>query len=294
MIYVIAGPTGSGKSALALKLAEEINGVIVNGDAFQVYKEMDIGTAKPSIEQRKRIPHLLYDFVDLSTDYNVFLYQEAARKIIATEKRPLIFVGGTGLYLRATFFDYDFSPLPPIDMTPFEKLNADNRYQVLQDLDPLTAAKLHPNNERRVLRAIEIALASGENKSTLEAKQEHKLLYDVEFIGVDYDRNHLYELINLRVDRMIEQGLFEEADEIFRRHTALKHAAQAIGYHQILLGRASNKSKTEIVEDIKKASRNYAKRQMTFFRHQLPMHWFDSWDAAYKYIIEERKKNGIY
>jgi tRNA dimethylallyltransferase len=179
-------------------------------------------------------------------------------------------------------------------MTPFEKLNADNRYQVLQDLDPLTAAKLHPNNERRVLRAIEIALASGENKSTLEAKQEHKLLYDVEFIGVDYDRNHLYELINLRVDRMIEQGLFEEADEIFRRHTALKHAAQAIGYHQILLGRASNKSKTEIVEDIKKASRNYAKRQMTFFRHQLPMHWFDSWDAAYKYIIEERKKNGIY
>ncbi len=293
MIIVIAGPTCSGKSSLAIKLALALDAEIINGDAFQVYKYFDIGTAKPTLKERALVPHHLFDFVDPNTNFNVKDYQELARKTIAdleNKKKNIVIVGGTGLYQKATLYDFSFDDEDNhADMSDLVSLTNEELYEVLKKIDEESTKTIHVNNRKRVLRAIEIYRLHGKTKTSIIDSQEHKLLYDVMFIGLNVEREKLYNDINNRVDEMIKDGLVEEVTNLKTKYPASIHAFQAIGYKELLAYLDHKLTLNEAIELIKKNSRNYAKRQMTYFKNQLPMKWFDNADKAYNYVIENMK-----
>ena len=293
MIIVIAGPTCSGKSSLAIKLALALDAEIINGDAFQVYKYFDIGTAKPTLKERALVPHHLFDFVDPNTNFNVKDYQELARKTIAdleNKKKNIIIVGGTGLYQKATLYDFSFDDEDNhADMSDLVSLTNEELYEVLKQIDEKSTETIHVNNRKRVLRAIEIYRLHGKTKTSIINSQEHKLLYDVMFIGLNVEREKLYNDINNRVDEMIKDGLVEEVTNLKTKYPESIHAFQAIGYKELLAYLDHKLTLNEAIELIKKNSRNYAKRQMTYFKNQLPMKWFDNADKAYNYVIENMK-----
>ena len=293
MIVVVAGPTCSGKSSLAIKLALALDAEIINGDAFQVYKYFDIGTAKPTLKERALVPHHLFDFVDPNTNFNVKDYQELARKTIAdleNKKKNIVIVGGTGLYQKATLYDFSFDDEDNhADMSDLVSLTNEELYEVLKQIDEKSTETIHVNNRKRVLRAIEIYRLHGKTKTSIIDSQEHKLLYDVMFIGLNVEREKLYNDINNRVDEMIKDGLVEEVTNLKSKYPASIHAFQAIGYKELLAYLDHKLTLNEAIELIKKNSRNYAKRQMTYFKNQLPMKWFDNADKAYNYVIENMK-----
>lgn len=293
MIFVIAGPTCSGKSSLAIRLASAIDGEIINGDAFQVYKEMNIGTAKPSVEERKLAKHHLFDFVSPNVEYNVKDYQDDVRKIInelISKNKNIIIVGGTGLYQKAALYDFDFSEeLEKVDMSDLSDMSNDELYEYLKSIDEEATKTIHKNNRKRVLRAIEIYRSSGKTKSEIIDAQEHKLLYETLFVGLNIKRDLLYEMINERVDKMMNDGLLQEVINLKNNYDVSKHAFQAIGYKELIEYINGVISLEEAIELIKKHSRNYAKRQMTYFKNQLPMVWFENVEDAYNYITNETK-----
>ena len=293
MIIVIAGPTCSGKSSLAIKLALALDAEIINGDAFQVYKYFNIGTAKPTLKERDIVPHHLFDFVDPNNNFNVKDYQELARKTIADledKKKNIIIVGGTGLYQKATLYDFSFDDEDNhADMSDLALLTNEELYEVLKQIDEKSTETIHVNNRKRVLRAIEIYRLHGKTKTSIIDSQEHKLLYDVMFIGLNVEREKLYNDINNRVDEMIKDGLVEEVTNLKTKYPESIHAFQAIGYKELLAYLDHKLTLNEAIELIKKNSRNYAKRQMTYFKNQLPMKWFDNADKAYNYVIENMK-----
>ena len=293
MIIVVAGPTCSGKSSLAIKLAQVLNAEIINGDAFQVYKYFDIGTAKPTLKERALVPHHLFDFVDPNTNFNVKDYQELARKTIAdleNKKKNIIIVGGTGLYQKATLYDFSFDDEDNhADMSDLVSLTNEELYEELKKIDEESTKTIHVNNRKRVLRAIEIYRLHGKTKTSIIDSQEHKLLYDVMFIGLNVEREKLYNDINNRVDEMIKDGLVEEVTNLKTKYPESIHAFQAIGYKELLAYLDHKLTLNEAIELIKKNSRNYAKRQMTYFKNQLPMKWFDNADKAYNYVIKNMK-----
>ena len=293
MIVVVAGPTCSGKSSLAIRLALALDAEIINGDAFQVYKYFNIGTAKPTLKERAIVPHHLFDFVDPNTNFNVKDYQELARKTIADledKKKNIIIVGGTGLYQKATLYDFSFDDEDNhADMSDLVSLTNEELYEELKKIDEKSTKTIHVNNRKRVLRAIEIYRLHGKTKTSIIDSQEHKLLYDVMFIGLNVEREKLYNDINNRVDEMIKDGLVEEVTNLKSKYPASIHAFQAIGYKELLAYLDHKLTLNEAIELIKKNSRNYAKRQMTYFKNQLPMKWFDNADKAYNYVIENMK-----
>ena len=293
MIIVVAGPTCSGKSSLAIKLALALDAEIINGDAFQVYKYFNIGTAKPTLKERDIVPHHLFDFVDPNNNFNVKDYQELARKTIADledKKKNIIIVGGTGLYQKATLYDFSFDDEDNhADMSDLALLTNEELYEVLKQIDEKSTETIHVNNRKRVLRAIEIYRLHGKTKTSIINSQEHKLLYDVMFIGLNVEREKLYNDINNRVDEMIKDGLVEEVTNLKTKYPESIHAFQAIGYKELLAYLDHKLTLNEAIELIKKNSRNYAKRQMTYFKNQLPMKWFDNADKAYNYVIENMK-----
>lgn len=293
MIIVVAGPTCSGKSSLAIKLALALDAEIINGDAFQVYKYFDIGTAKPTLKERALVPHHLFDFVDPNNNFNVKDYQEIARKTIAdleNKKKNIIIVGGTGLYQKATLYDFSFDDEDNhADMSDLVSLTNEELYEELKKIDEESTKTIHVNNRKRVLRAIEIYRLHGKTKTSIIDSQEHKLLYDVMFIGLNVEREKLYNDINNRVDEMIKDGLVEEVTNLKSKYPASIHAFQAIGYKELLAYLDHKLTLNEAIELIKKNSRNYAKRQMTYFKNQLPMKWFDNADKAYNYVIKNMK-----
>ena len=294
MIIAIVGPTGIGKSKLALKIAKEVNGEIVNCDAFQIYKEMDIGTAKPSLEERSQVPHHLFDYVEPTTSFSVFDYQVTLRnKIEELQKRnvPIILVGGTGLYLKASLYDFSLNEeKEKISLTKYDSYTNEELHKELERLDFEESKKIHMNNRKRVLRAIEICLTHNEKKSEMIAKQEHKLLYDVTFIGLTKNRDELYEGINQRVDIMFEMGLMKEVEYLLSKYDDNLRSFQAIGYKEIIEGKKNNLSEEEIKELIKRNSRRYAKRQYTYFENQLDVNWFDNIDSAFEYAVNVLNK----
>lgn len=262
MIIAITGPTGVGKTKMSIELAKKYHGIIVNCDAMQVYKEMDIGTAKIKEEEKEGIPHYLFDIVSPEVNYTVYDYQKAARKIIEENKdKIIIFVGGTGLYLKAALYDYRF----PKENKPnlYENLNDETLYKLCLEKDK--NCSIHPHNRRRLLRFLQ-----KEDTSFVEPK----LLYPTIFIGLTTERSHLYEIINKRVDTMFEMGLLEEARELFQKYTDSKALNTAIGYKELKTYFNQESTLEETKELIKKNSRHYAKRQYTFFNHQLPIKWF--------------------
>ena len=291
MIICIVGPTGVGKSKLALRVAKGLNGEIVNGDAFQIYKEMDIGTANTSLEERQEVPLLLFDYVAPSYSFSVYAYQKTLRsKIEELEKRnvPIIVCGGTGLYLKASFYDFNLNKQEStFDMSKYESLSNEELYEVLKEIDFEETKVIHINNRKRVLRAIQIYLETGKKKSEQVAEQEHKPIYDVTFVGLTRDREELYELINKRVDIMFEMGLLEEVKTLMDKYPHDLRSFQAIGYKEIIDGLDNSKDIEEIKELIKKNSRNYAKRQYTYFNHQLKVNWFSSLDDAEEFIVNK-------
>lgn len=273
MIYCIVGPTGSGKTECANKLATLLNCPLINCDAFQIYIDMDIGTAKISREHPLYSKYHLIDFVLPSSTYSVAQYQKDFRQIfekLIKDNKDIIIVGGTGLYLKAALYDYIFQDEYSSNKDELEKLDNTELFEKLKTLDPNAAIKIHINNRKRLIRAIDIALNSSKNKSQIIDMQKHKLYYDLpfEFLFINPDRNKLYENINNRVYVMIEKGLVEEVKNLLNKYELSLTAKEAIGYKEIISYLSGDISLNDAIELIKKRTRNYAKRQITFFKHQ--------------------------
>lgn len=287
MIIVLTGPTGSGKTKVAIELAKALGGVILNADAFQVYQELNIATAKPSLEERMQVPHYLFDFIPLNESYNVAEYQADLRGCIAElekDNAPMIIAGGTGLYIRAALYDYEFSEDKPIDLSEYESKSNEDLHGILQNIDPESAKAIHPNNRVRVLRAIEIYLQNGKTKTEIEANQKHELIYDAKFFGLQHERTPLYERANARVDEMVQQGLIEENMHLIQKYGRDCAAFKAIGVKEFFPYLDGETSLEETIELIKKNTRNYIKRQETFFRHQFNIDWVNSAEDILKTI----------
>lgn len=277
MIIVITGPTCLGKSETAVKIAEIFNAEIVNGDAFQCYKELNIGVAKPGKELLGIVPHHLYSFIEANHDYSIAEYQKNIREKIAEllkKNKNIIIVGGSGLYIRSALYDYEFQEQKTVDMSKYLKMSDRDLHDELRKIDPLEAEKIHVNNRKRVLRAIEIYLSSGESKSNLISKQEHKLLYDAKFFVREMPREELYARINRRVDEMINKGLVNEVKTLLDKYGDKPHSLQAIGYKELIDYFNGKIALDDAIELIKKNTRNYAKRQITYIRHQFPVEFY--------------------
>ncbi|KMN45843.1 tRNA (adenosine(37)-N6)-dimethylallyltransferase MiaA [Bacillus paramycoides] len=287
-VAVIIGPTAVGKTKLSIDLAKALNGEIISGDSMQIYRTMDIGTAKVTTDEMDGIPHYMIDIKNPEDSFSVAEFQERVRKYIReiTERGKLpIIVGGTGLYIQSVLFDYQFTDEAgdAIYREQMEKLALERGveyvHKKLQEVDPESAERIHANNVRRVIRALEIFHTTGEKMSNQLEKQENELLYDVSLIGLTMDREMLYDRINLRVDLMVEQGLLEEVKGLHERGVRECQSIQAIGYKEIYDYIENRVSLEEAVSQLKTNSRRYAKRQLTWFRNKMDVAWFDVTDG---------------
>ena len=266
MIYAILGPTCSGKSDLAETLSKKYNAPVINFDAFQVYKELNKGTAKPSKEELSSGRYFLYDYVSITEEYSVSRYQKDARELLEKFKdKDIVMVGGTGLYLKAALYDYKFMEEDPMPKDYLADLSNEKLYEELTKIDLGDARKIGINNRKRLLRALYIYETHKVNKTDLNKGGKNNLLFkNTKFIGINFNREKLYERIDDRVDLMFENGLEEEAKFLFSNYDHSLRALQAIGYKEFLL--------SNDIEEVKKLIKNnthhYAKRQMTFFKHQ--------------------------
>ncbi|HDR7781003.1 MULTISPECIES: tRNA (adenosine(37)-N6)-dimethylallyltransferase MiaA [Bacillus] len=283
-VAVIIGPTAVGKTKLSIDLAKALNGEIISGDSMQIYRTMDIGTAKVTEEEMDGMPHYMVDIKNPEESFSVAEFQERVRKHIReiTERGKLpIIVGGTGLYIQSVLFDYQFTDDAgdTIYREQMEKLALERGveyvHKKLQEVDPESAERIHANNVRRVIRALEIFHTTGEKMSDQLEKQENELLYDVSLIGLTMDREMLYDRINLRVDIMMDQGLLEEVEGLYNRGIRDCQSIQAIGYKEIYDYFEDRVSLEEAVSQLKTNSRRYAKRQLTWFRNKMDVTWFD-------------------
>jgi len=290
MIYIVMGPTCSGKTELANYLLDKLNCEAINFDAFQIYKDMNIGTAKLS----KDDPHYKkYHLLDIKTPdqtFSVMEYQSLCREVLSKlldKYKDVVLVGGTGLYARAALFDYNFEKEEiPVDDDLLELSNED-LHKLLEDLDIVESKKIHVNNRKRLLRAISLIRHSNKKKTEILNEQEHKPIYkDVKFIFLSPDREELYKNIDNRVLSMMENGLVNEVKYLLDNYKLSLTAKQGIGYKEVI-DYLENKIKYACcVELIQKRTRNYAKRQVTFFKNQ-----FDS--ETYKNIDEAKQGLGV-
>lgn len=261
MIICIVGPTGVGKTKLSVELAKKLNAEIINADSMQVYRHLDIATAKIKEEEKEGIPHHLFDIVNPEDLYTVYDYQKDCRKKIeeiSSREKNIILVGGTGLYLKAALFDYRF---PKEEKTEKENLSTEELITRLHRYTDHIDVDLH--NQRRLQRLLE----RYEN-GTVEEKKGDQPLYDFKIIGLTLDRDVLYQRINQRVDQMVEEGVIEEARSFYDQNLRSKALLTGIGYKELYAYFDGECSKEEAIEKIKQNSRRYAKRQYTFFNHQ--------------------------
>ncbi len=276
MIICVVGPTGVGKTKMSVELAKKYNGIIVNCDAMQVYKEMDIATAKVTKEEKEGIKHYLFDICNLEDNYTIFDYQKDARKIIEENKnKNIIFVGGSGLYLKSALFDYRFSN--DEDNNTYDNLTNEELYDlcVKKDKD----MNIHVNNRKRLIRFL--------NRKE-EIVVEPKLLYkNVYFIGLTTSRDKLYKIINERVDKMMENGLLKEAKYFYDKKVNCKALNTVIGYKELFKYFNNECTLEEALDLIKKNSRHYAKRQYTWFNNQMNIEWFDVFYDNFNNTVEE-------
>ncbi|MTH51805.1 tRNA (adenosine(37)-N6)-dimethylallyltransferase MiaA [Bacillus mangrovi] len=283
-VLVIIGPTGVGKTSLSLDAAERYNGEIISGDSMQIYRGMDIGTAKIRKEEMRGIPHHLIDIRDPDESFSAADFKELARgavEDIASRGKLPIIAGGTGLYIQSLLYDYSFSEQPsdPEYRQELEKAaeekGAEYVHGLLQAADPESAERIHPNNERRVIRALEIYRSSGKTMTEQLAAQKREEHFQSAIIGLTMDRETLYYRINRRVEAMMEQGLEEEVSRLYGSGLRNTQSVQAIGYKELYEFLEGRVSLDEACENLKQNSRRYAKRQLTWFRNKMDVQWFD-------------------
>ena len=289
MIYVIMGPTCSGKSDAAVALSHFYNAPIINADAFQIYKDMDIGTAKISKDSPDYKNHYLLDIKTPDETYSVKEYQDDFRNTINElnkKYKDIIVVGGTGLYIKAAFYDYEFIQEESSEEDDYSSFSNEELYNQLLALDKDAASKIHPNNRKRVIRALNIIKNSSLTKSEIISKQEHKLVYEnVKFIFINPNRESLYKNINDRVDIMFNKGLVDEVKNLSKKYDLSITSKQGIGYKEVLLFLDNQITLEECKEMIKQRTRNYAKRQVTFFKNQFKYEEFADKNAVIKEFI---------
>ncbi len=293
-VIVICGPTASGKTKLSIELAKKINGEIVSADSMQIYKEMNIGTAKPTVEEMQGIKHYLLDFVSPDQRYSVAEYKkdaiEAIDKIIEKGKTPIV-IGGTGLYINSLIYGIEY-PEIKLDENYREQLEKiaeteglSKLYEIAKQIDPKAMEKISQNDKKRICRILEIYHATGKTKTEQEIEsRKNGPKYDYLIFGIDMDRQKLYERINMRVDIMIEVGLIEEVKEICQKYKEFPTAMQGLGYKEVVEYLNGKATKEEMIEKIKMETRRYAKRQLTWFRRYGNITWINGLEDVQKNV----------
>lgn len=282
-VVAIVGPTAVGKTSLSVQIAKTFNGEIISGDSMQIYKGMDIGTAKISKDEQAGIAHYMLDIINPEADFSVADFQRMVRQHIESihsyNKLPII-VGGTGLYIQAALYDYQFADNKRDDA--FQKKleqevvseGVDRLYKRLQEVDPEQAEKIHPNNVRRVIRALEVYERTGITMTEHHANQSIRSPYEPLLIGLEMDRELLYNRINSRVDQMMEQGLLKEVHALYKKGLENCQSMQAIGYKEFIPYFKGHITLEEAITTLKRNSRRYAKRQFTWFKNKMDVHWY--------------------
>lgn len=293
-VIVICGPTASGKTKLSIEIAKKINGEIVSADSMQIYEEMSIGTAKPTVEEMQGIKHYLIDCISPNKRYSVADYKkdaiDAIDKIVAKGKTPII-VGGTGLYVNSLIYGIEY-PETEIDIkyrNELEKLACDEGLETLynraKEIDPEAIKNISPNDKKRICRILEIYHSTGKTKTEQEIEsRKNGPKYDYIVFGINMDREKLYDRINKRVDIMIDTGLIEEVKQVLSNHSDFPTAMQGLGYKEVVEYLNGITTKDEMIEKIKMETRRYAKRQLTWFRRYENITWIDGLDDIQKNI----------
>lgn len=293
-VIVIGGPTASGKTSLSIELAKRINGEIISSDSMQIYKDMNIGTAKPTLEEMDGIPHYLLDFVAPDERYSVADFKRDAEKaieeIIAKGKIPIV-VGGTGLYIDSLIYGIEYPDLE-LDEEYRKQLmqKADTEeglaelYEQAKNIDLEATEKISANDKKRITRILEVYNATGKTKTELEKiSRMNGVKYDYKVFAINMDREKLYDRINLRVDIMLEQGLVDEVKNLVKKYSKFPTAMQGLGYKEVVQFLNGEITEQEMIDKIKQESRRYAKRQLTWFRKNKEIIWIDG--------LEEKDKN---
>lgn len=287
-VIVICGPTASGKTALSIEVAKKINGEIISSDSMQIYKDMNIGTAKPTKEEMGEIKHYLIDYVLPTERYSVAEYKKDAKKaikeVIEKGKTPII-VGGTGLYVDSLIYEIEY-PEIKFDEEYRKKLEKEveeegleKLYEKAKKIDPIAIQKISKTDKKRIQRVLEIYHATGKTKTEQEIiSRQKEPEYAYKVYGLLWDRQKLYDRINLRVDIMIEQGLIEEVKTILKKYSKFPTAMQGLGYKEVVQYLNKEITKEEMIEKIKQETRRYAKRQMTWFRKNKQTIWLNAED----------------
>ena len=288
-VLVIVGPTAVGKTSFGIKCANTFNGEIISGDSIQIYKGLDIGSGKATKQELVQAKHYLIDIKEADDSYSVKEFQEKARELIdhinEEDKLPII-VGGTGLYIKACLYDFKFMDEENED-NQYEDMSNEEIYNKLMKLDPKALEKIHINNRKRLVRALNVYEKHNVGISTIKDNQEHKCLYDTLIIGLTCDREKLYQRIDDRVDKMIEDGLVEEIQGLLNKGITFENQSMTgIGYKEFKGYFNNTNSLEECVQMVKTNSHHFAKRQYTYFNNQLEVNWYDNVDDALRKIEE--------
>lgn len=282
-VIAIVGPTAVGKTKLSIEIAKQFNGEIISGDSMQVYRGMDIGTAKITEDEKQCIPHYMIDIKDPNEDFSVADFQANVQdnidKITGNNHVPII-VGGSGLYIQSALYNYNFTndardPNRTAQLEgELEKYGTPALYEKLRQFDPDQAVKIHPNNHRRLIRAIEIYQTTGKTMTEHQQEQQESP-YDPIFIGLEMERVHLYKQINHRVDKMIQDGLLYEVHQLYAKGLENNQSMRAIGYKEFVPYFKGECKLEEAIELLKRNSRRFAKRQLTWFKNKMDVTWYD-------------------
>ena len=283
-VIVLCGPTASGKTALSIELAKKINGEIISSDSMQIYKDMNIGTAKPTVEEMDGIPHYLLDFVSPDTRYSVAEFQKDAtekiEEILKKGKTPII-VGGTGLYVDSLIYGIEYQDIKLDEQyrnqleNIAEQEGLDKLYEEAKKIDLEAMQKISRNDKKRIIRVLEIYKATGKTKTQQELESRQEVKYDYKVFAINMEREKLYDRINRRVDIMIDQGLIEEVENLVKKYKEFPTAMQGLGYKEVVEYIENKVTKEEMIEKIKMETRRYAKRQITWFKKNKQTIWLD-------------------
>lgn len=298
-LIVLVGPTAVGKTEFSIELAKKVNGEIISGDSMQVYKHMDIGTAKITQDEMSGVPHHMIDILEPDENFSAYEFKNRAQRLIkeiTTRGRVPIIAGGTGLYIQSLIYNYDFEDETiseqksleiEANLDELDQLSNEALHQYLASFDEVSAQDIHPNNRKRVRRAIQYYLKTKKLLSSRKKVQQFTENYDTLLLGIEMSRDILYQRINERVDIMLERGLLSEVQQLVDNGYETSQSMQAIGYKEIVPVIKQELSLDEATEKLKQHSRNYAKRQMTWFKNKLDVLWLDREKMSLSLMLEE-------